>query len=58
MGIGWGPDIVISEVGVPASVMPGQMFTASVRTCNQGTLPLNGGAEVLLVLSEDPDIRF
>jgi subtilase family serine protease len=58
MGIGWAPDIVISEVHAPASIMPGQLFTASVRVCNQGTQPLYGGAEVLLVLSEDPDIRF
>jgi subtilase family serine protease len=56
VGMGWRPDYIIQSVSGPASVVPGQPFTASVRVCNQGTV--SGGTEVMLVLSEDEEIRF
>ena len=56
IGYGTRPDFVIKEVSGPASAQPGQPFTASVTVCNQGTTP--GHAEVMMVLSEDTEIRF
>jgi len=56
IGYGQAPDLVIQAVSGPASVTPGQSFSASVTVCNQGTVP--GPAEVMMVLSEDTDIRF
>lgn len=37
IGIGDGSDFIVSDITVPASVQPGQQFTASVTVCNQGT---------------------
>ncbi|MFL5359196.1 CARDB domain-containing protein [Archangium sp.] len=42
MSVGSSPDLVVSEVSAPASVMEGQQFTASVKVCNQGTMPTGG----------------
>ena len=56
MGVGYQADYVVQSVSVPATVKPGEPFTASVKVCNQGTAP--GGTDVQLVLSEDTDIRF
>ncbi|MCA9553185.1 MAG: hypothetical protein KC933_24320 [Myxococcales bacterium] len=52
VGIGFGPDLVISEVSAPASVMPGAPMTVDVTVCNQGTA-FAPGADVALYLSED-----
>ncbi|RKG64191.1 hypothetical protein D7W79_39410, partial [Corallococcus exercitus] len=37
MGVGLGPDLVVTEVKTPASVKPGGAFLADVRVCNVGT---------------------
>ncbi|WP_395855414.1 CARDB domain-containing protein [Cystobacter fuscus] len=55
LGVGNAPDFVISSVTGPASVEPGQPFTAQVTVCNQGTRPSD--SRVLLVLSEDENLR-
>jgi hypothetical protein len=39
MGVGYRSDFVVTEVTGPASVKPGQSFTATVTVCNQGTIP-------------------
>lgn len=46
-----GPDFIVTAVTGPTSVQPGQPFSPSVRTCNQGTAP--GQARVELYLSPD-----
>ncbi|MCP3141926.1 CARDB domain-containing protein [Pyxidicoccus xibeiensis] len=51
IGVGDRPDFVVASATAPASVPPGQPFTANIRVCNQGTQP--GGAHVELYLSED-----
>jgi len=56
IGFGNLPDLVIQSLSGPASVTPGQPFTASVTVCNQGTT--SGPVNVMMVLSEDTDIRF
>jgi subtilase family serine protease len=48
---GSGPDFVITAVTGPASVRPGQPFTATVTVCNQGTTA--DSTDVELYLSED-----
>ncbi|MCP3138825.1 CARDB domain-containing protein [Pyxidicoccus xibeiensis] len=37
VGVGYGPDLVVTQVKAPASVRQGQSFTATVEVCNQGT---------------------
>ncbi|RKI31539.1 hypothetical protein D7Y27_37470, partial [Corallococcus sp. AB004] len=39
MGVGLGPDLVVSEVKTPASTQPGRSFLVDVRVCNVGTEP-------------------
>ncbi|HYH99143.1 CARDB domain-containing protein, partial [Hyalangium sp.] len=56
VGIGYRTDYTITALSGPASVLPGQPFTASVTVCNQGTV--SGSTDVQLVLSEDTTIRF
>ncbi len=57
MSVGYGPDYVVQSVSGPASVRPGELFTASVTVCNQGAL-YGVDAQVHLVLSEDAAIQF
>jgi subtilase family serine protease len=61
MGVGERPDLVVTEVGGPASVRPWQSFTASVKVCNQGTAPTTSsysGAQVDLFLSTDATVAM
>ncbi len=51
---GSGPDFVITSVKGPASVTPGQQFTATVTVCNQGTM--GDSVDVELYLSSDATI--
>ncbi|MFP2910182.1 CARDB domain-containing protein [Pyxidicoccus sp. 3LFB2] len=51
MGVGHRADFVVTNVQAPASLLPGQSFTAQVTVCNQGTQP--DSADVALVLSAD-----
>ncbi len=53
IGIGYGPDLIVSSVTGPASSTG--PFTASVTVCNQGTASSNG-ANVELRLSTDATI--
>ncbi|WP_224373075.1 CARDB domain-containing protein [Hyalangium versicolor] len=47
----WGPDFVVTQVTGPASVLPGQPFTAQVSVCNRGSF--HGTTQVDLLLSSD-----
>jgi subtilase family serine protease len=55
MGVGFRPDLVVTEMSAPASVRHGDAFMASVKVCNQGTTPSShsNGARVELYLSMD-----
>ena len=53
VGVGNGPDLVITELQGPASVRSGETFTSKVKVCNVGTGPLSGGARVAVYLSVD-----
>ncbi|NOJ97334.1 hypothetical protein HMI51_30885 [Corallococcus coralloides] len=53
VGMGDGPDLVITDIQGPASVRPGSSFTSKVKVCNVGTQPLGGSARVALYLSVD-----
>jgi subtilase family serine protease len=55
MGIGYGADFVVTAVKGPASVQPGQSFTAQVTVCNQGQQA--DSADVGVFLSADATIR-
>ncbi|WP_437323392.1 CARDB domain-containing protein [Sorangium sp. So ce381] len=52
IGVGYGPDLVVSAVSGPSSVTPGSGFNAAVTVCNQGTTP-SYGVDVELLLSGD-----
>src|SRR4051812_31710730 len=54
--VGPGPDLVVSSVSSPPSVVPGGAFTATVTVCNQGTLA-SGGTTVQVRLSTDTVIN-
>jgi hypothetical protein len=42
VGVGNLPDLVVTEVSGPVSVVPGGSFTATVKVCNQGTRSASG----------------
>ncbi|WP_437850388.1 CARDB domain-containing protein [Sorangium sp. So ce363] len=52
IGVGFGPDLVVSAVSGPPSAPPGSGFDASVTVCNQGTSP-SYGVDIELFLSSD-----
>ncbi|WP_437586059.1 CARDB domain-containing protein [Sorangium sp. So ce1000] len=52
LGVGYWPDLIVSSVSGPPSVLPGSGFNAAVTVCNQGTTPTYG-ADVELFLSSD-----
>jgi len=61
LGVGSGADLVVSEVNAPANVQPGQGFTASVKVCNQGTIPTSvayPAPRVELLLSMDATVSM
>ncbi|EAU66582.1 fibronectin type III domain protein, putative [Stigmatella aurantiaca DW4/3-1] len=51
LGVGYGPDFIVSKVTGPASVPRGGLLTLSVTVCNQGTE--GGSTDVDAYLSED-----
>ncbi|MFP2905757.1 CARDB domain-containing protein, partial [Pyxidicoccus sp. 3LFB2] len=55
MGVGYGPDFLVTTVEGPASARSGQNLTARVTVCNQGTSP--GNTQVELYLSADDIIQ-
>ncbi len=48
-----GPDLVVTDVRGPASVISGSSFTTTVTVCNQGTAPAYRGSRVAVLLSVD-----
>jgi subtilase family serine protease len=55
MGIGYGPDFIVTAVKGPPGAQPGAPFTASVTVCNQGTQ--TDSTTVELYLSADAIIQ-
>ncbi|WP_275899196.1 CARDB domain-containing protein, partial [Pyxidicoccus caerfyrddinensis] len=55
MGVGYGPDFLVTAVEGPTSVQSGQSLAARVTVCNQGTSP--GNPQVELYLSADEFIQ-
>ncbi|XXX82779.1 CARDB domain-containing protein [Sorangium sp. So ce134] len=55
IGIGSSPDLIVSSVSGPPSVLPGAGFNAAVTVCNQGTTPSHVST-VYLYLSADAAI--
>ncbi|WP_193364467.1 CARDB domain-containing protein [Corallococcus macrosporus] len=53
MGVGHGPDLVITAVTTPANVRKYDDFIATVRVCNQGTQPSSGTQAELYLSTED-----
>ncbi|WP_437807477.1 CARDB domain-containing protein [Sorangium sp. So ce1078] len=53
LGVGFGPDLIVSAVDSPASALPGSSFDAQVTVCNQGTQPSYGGDVELRLASSD-----
>jgi len=64
MGVGYGSDLVVTEVSAPGSLRPGQGFTATVKVCNQGTESVGGGGyydprpRLELFLSRDTELTL
>ncbi|WP_257460614.1 CARDB domain-containing protein [Archangium lipolyticum] len=54
MGIGDGPDFIVSKVSGPVNVRPGDTATLSATVCNQGTA--SGATEVMMLLSSSPAV--
>ena len=52
IGVGHGPDFIVSAVSGPPSIMPGSSFSTDITVCNQGTAP-GFGTNVQVVLSTD-----
>ncbi|WP_419145184.1 CARDB domain-containing protein [Myxococcus stipitatus] len=55
MGVGSGPDLVVTTVTGPFAVYRDAAFTASIRVCNQGTDP-STQTSVSVYLSMDTDL--
>ncbi|ATB27911.1 CARDB domain-containing protein [Melittangium boletus] len=55
LGVGNGPDFVVTSVTGPTSARPGDPISAQVTVCNQGTE--SGSTDVALVLSQDDTLR-
>ncbi|RKG59793.1 hypothetical protein D7X30_12195 [Corallococcus sp. AB011P] len=53
LGLGYGPDLVITELQGPASVRPGNTFTSTVKVCNVGTAQLNSSSHVAVYVSAE-----
>ncbi|NBD14005.1 CARDB domain-containing protein [Corallococcus silvisoli] len=57
VGVGNGPDLVVSELRGPASARPGESITSTVKVCNVGTQPSNTSTRVALYLSTDTPLQ-
>ncbi|MFY0523478.1 CARDB domain-containing protein [Archangium gephyra] len=58
VGVGYRPDLVVTGLSAPASVAPGQVFTASVKVCNQGTSTSYSMANIDLFVSMDTELAL
>jgi cysteine-rich repeat protein len=56
MGIGFGPDLVVTALHAPTSAFPSSTFDVEVEVCNYGTQEVNG-AEVNIYVSADTSIH-
>jgi subtilase family serine protease len=57
VGIGHGPDLVVTAMTAPPSVQPGAAFEVSTTVCNQGFAP-SYGAPLVILASEDDHIHW
>ncbi|QRN99926.1 hypothetical protein JRI60_13275 [Archangium violaceum] len=53
MGIGDGPDFIVTKVTGPVNARPGETVTLSATVCNQGTT--SGSTDVMLLLDTSPN---
>ncbi|RKG64190.1 hypothetical protein D7W79_39405, partial [Corallococcus exercitus] len=51
VGLGNGPDLVVTALQGPTSARPAAPFTSSVKVCNVGTQPTSGPSQVAVYLS-------
>ncbi|NOK14880.1 CARDB domain-containing protein, partial [Corallococcus exercitus] len=58
IGVGYAPDLVVTEVTAPFAVRGGEMFLTTVTVCNQGTQPSWGNSQVEVLLSTQPTLAF
>jgi subtilase family serine protease len=56
MGLGLGPDLVVSVLTGPPSAMPGSGFSLDFEVCNQGTAP-SPSSDVHFYVSQDTEIE-
>ncbi|WP_257455542.1 CARDB domain-containing protein [Archangium lipolyticum] len=54
VGIGEGPDFVVQSVSAPSSIKNGEVFSATVTVCNQGTTSYGALVQLGLESSLDP----
>ncbi len=54
--LGDGPDLVVRSVTAPANLPPYSAFSAQVKVCNEGNLPLYGSAPVDLLISTEKSL--
>ncbi len=53
VGVGYKPDLVLTQLSGPASVRPSESFTAAATVCNEGTTPSMSSGSLALHLSRD-----
>ncbi|MCP3098832.1 hypothetical protein LZ198_08080 [Myxococcus sp. K15C18031901] len=53
VAVGMLPDLVVTAITAPPSLLPGQPLSASLTLCNQGTLPVASPTTAELYLSKD-----
>ncbi|GMT99022.1 hypothetical protein KH5H1_31410 [Corallococcus caeni] len=59
IGVGFAPDLVVTEVTAPFAVRSGELFATTVTVCNQGTAPTGwNGGRLELILSTQPTLAF
>ncbi len=57
VGIGYGPDLVVTAVTAPPSVHPGASFEVSATVCNQGFVP-SYNVPLFVLASEDAHVNI
>ncbi|WP_208726482.1 CARDB domain-containing protein, partial [Corallococcus terminator] len=58
IGVGHGPDLVVTDVTGPTNAQPGQSFTANVTVCNQGTQDAFNASRVDLYVLGVPQLSM
>lgn len=54
IGVGYGPDLIVTQVSAPPSITPGSALNVTTTVCNQGTS--SGSAPVDVMISNDASI--